>query len=443
MKTKEGALGLVRDDLAHSRPASNLAFNEEVKALIKSGRKIAHFGFGLSPFPVPKCMVDCVNEFAHANEYLPIVGIPELREEIVKFHERYDNITLNVNNFVTGPGSKQLIYLVMTAFKGDILLPAPAWVTYAPQIRLAGKEPKIIQTDSGSGWKLTPRALEEAAVLCGPGWKLLIHTNPGNPSGTCYTHEELRALSAVCRKRSIIVLSDEIYARLTFSRDHASIVQHYPEGTILTTGFSKWASAGGWRLGYAHFPNRLQELFNAVKSAASHTHSCAPAPMQYGVAKALKENAQELDQYMNNCAKILQAVSNYCHRELSSVGVVGRKSEAGYYFIPDFEVVRSGLLALKEEADGEVMSKAMLEEADVALMPAASFLRPADELISRFCFVCFEGAKALEALESLPSNIVLDDDFVRQYCLPVVKGVENLKKWVQKYTGGNQFGKYV
>ncbi|XP_068214708.1 aspartate aminotransferase-like [Palaemon carinicauda] len=434
MKTKEIARDLVRDDLANSKPASNLAFNEEVKALIKSGRKISHFGFGLSPFPVPKCMVDCVKEFAHANEYLAIAGIPELREEIVKFHERYDNISLNVDNFVMGPGSKQLIYLVMTTFKGDIILPAPAWVTYAPQIRLAGKEPRIIQTDRESGWKLTPHSLEEAAVLCGSRWKLLIHTNPGNPSGTCYTHEELEALSAVCRRRSIIVLSDEIYARLTFSRDHASMVQHYPEGTILTTGFSKWASAGGWRLGYAHFPDRLQELFSAVKSASSHTHSCAPAPMQYGVAKALREFPHELDQYMNNCAKILQAVSNFCHRELSSVGVVSCKSEAGYYFITDFEVVRNGLLARKKKADGEVMSKSMLEEADVALMPAASFLRPADELISRFCFVCFDGAKGLEALESSSSSVVLDDDFVRQYCPPVVKGVENLKKWVKMNT---------
>ncbi|KAK7072758.1 hypothetical protein SK128_010766 [Halocaridina rubra] len=101
----------------------------------------------------------------------------------------------------------------------------------------------------------------------------------------CFVFAAPLAVSEVCRRKSIIVLSDEIYARLTFNRQHATIVKHYPEGTILTSGISKWASAGGWRLGYAHFPSHLSKLMAAVRSGASHTYSCAPAPMQFGVAK--------------------------------------------------------------------------------------------------------------------------------------------------------------
>ncbi|XP_042212670.1 aspartate aminotransferase-like isoform X2 [Homarus americanus] len=432
MKENATLKGLVRPDLANSSAASNLAFNEQVKALIRSGRKVYHFAFGQSPFPIPECMTKAVQEYAHVHDYLPMVGIPELREELVKFHARYDNLSLSSDNFTVGPGSKELIFLVMATFNGDILLPAPTWTTYMAQCRLAGKEPRVLEMKQAKGWKLAPETLEEAARQGGDGWKLLVLTSPGNPS-TCYTDDELDALSSVCRQQRIIVLSDEIYARLTFSRKHASMAMHYPEGTILISGFSKWASAGGWRLGYAHFPPSLRPLLEAVRNAASHTYSCAPAPMQYGVAKALRENGNELDKYMTNCAKILQAAGDYCHRELASVGVDGCRSQAGYYFVPDFEVVREGLRA-RGLTTGDHMTQAMLEEADVALMSTHPFLRPAEELTTRFCFVCFDGCSALRALDDLPSpSHHLSDDFLHKHCLPIVQGIQNLKEWVLKY----------
>ncbi|KAG7174087.1 Aspartate aminotransferase-like [Homarus americanus] len=386
MKENATLKGLVRPDLANSSAASNLAFNEQVKALIRSGRKVYHFAFGQSPFPIPECMTKAVQEYAHVHDYLPMVGIPELREELVKFHARYDNLSLSSDNFTVGPGSKELIFLVMATFNGDILLPAPTWTTYMAQCRLAGKEPRVLEMKQAKGWKLAPETLEEAARQGGDGWKLLVLTSPGNP-----------------------------------------------KGTILISGFSKWASAGGWRLGYAHFPPSLRPLLEAVRNAASHTYSCAPAPMQYGVAKALRENGNELDKYMTNCAKILQAAGDYCHRELASVGVDGCRSQAGYYFVPDFEVVREGLRA-RGLTTGDHMTQAMLEEADVALMSTHPFLRPAEELTTRFCFVCFDGCSALRALDDLPSpSHHLSDDFLHKHCLPIVQGIQNLKEWVLKY----------
>ncbi|XP_069183191.1 aspartate aminotransferase [Procambarus clarkii] len=320
----------------------------------------------------------------------------------------------------------------MASFRGDILLPAPSWPSFYSQSRLAGKVPRVLQTEQDQGWKLTPETLEKAAKQAAPGWKLLILTNPGNPSGTCYSEQELQAISAVCRQRGVIVLSDEIYARLTFNRKHASMAKHFPEGTILTSGFSKWASVGGWRLGYAHFPSSLRPLFEAVRNAASHTYTNAPAPMQYGVAQVLKENAEELDLYMTNCVRILQAVSDYCHRELGTVGVRGCKSQAGYYFMPDFEVVRKGL-SVRGLTTGDHMTEAMLEEANVALMASSAFLRPADELTCRLCFVCFDGSRALLALKDEPSKHLLSDEFLHKNCLPIVQGVQDLKKWVLKH----------
>lgn len=438
MRDNEVAKGLVRKDLAETSAASNLIFNEKVKALIKEGRDIAHFAFGQSPFPIPECLTKALQEYAHVHDYLPMAGIPELRDGLVRFHARYDNIRLLRENLVVGPGSKELIFLILTTFSGDILLPSPAWTTYALQCRLAGKDPIILPTYARGDWKVEPDVLREAMREeeeqpgRGSQWKLLIVTNPGNPTGTYYTEEELKALSAVCRQHNIIVLSDEIYGRLTFSRKYESMMKHYPEGTVLTSGFSKWASAGGWRLGYAYFPSTLYPLLEAVLNAASHTYSCAPSPMQYAVAKALKENSLELDQYMGDCARVLHAVSEYCYKELYSVGVRGVKSQAGYYYMADFEVVREGLRR-RGLHTSEQMARAILEEADVALMSSKTFLRPSSELTTRFCFVAFDGAEALQALRALPdASGPLRDEFVREHCQTIVKGVERLKQWVVK-----------
>ncbi|XP_050729782.1 aspartate aminotransferase-like [Eriocheir sinensis] len=435
MRDKGEQQGLVKESLANSKAAYNLVFNEKVKALIKEGRDIAHFAFGQSPFPIPECLTKAVQEHVHVHDYLPMAGITELREALVRFHARYDDIKLQRENMVTGPGSKELIFLVFSTFSGDILLPSPAWTTYASQCRLAGKDPIILPTDASKGWKLAPGVLravvqEEQQQGRSSMWRLLILTNPGNPTGTCYTEEELRELGAVCRELKIIVLSDEIYGRLTFSRKFESMVKYYPEGTILTNGFSKWASAGGWRLGYAHFPSALYPLQEAVSNGASHTYSCAPAPMQYGVAKALKESSLELDRYMGDCARVLHAVSEFCYRELSSVGVGGVKSQAGYYYMADFEVVREGLKR-RGITTSEQMSQAILKEADVAVMSSHPFLRPASELTTRFCFVCFDGSVALQALRTQPdSSSPLSEEFVREHCQALVRGVEKLKQWV-------------
>ncbi|KAF0299226.1 hypothetical protein FJT64_003514 [Amphibalanus amphitrite] len=161
----------------------------------------------------------------------------------------------------------------------------------------------------------------------------------------------------------------------------------YPEGTILTSGFSKWLSAGGWRMGYAHYPAALAPLLSAVRSAASNTYSCAPAPQQRALAAALQpKHAHQLDTYIGTCCRLLRAVADYCasvqallpyqaqmgvvaaarlHGQLHAVGVKGYPSQGAFYFMPDFEVCR-GALAARGITTGDQMVGAILQEADVA-----------------------------------------------------------------------------
>jgi len=422
---------LIREDLANYGGASNLAFNEKVKSLQKAGHEIYHFAFGQSPFPVPTPFVRHLKETAGINDYLSVAGLMELREEIVEFHKEWDDVSLSVDSLIVGPGSKELIYLTMAVFRGQIWLPAPAWTTYKPQACLAGHQPRVISQPAQQKWKLRAEDVE-SAVKDIEGPHLMILTNPGNPSGCAYSLEELEALATVCRKYRVIVLSDEIYARLNYEGKHVCMSKIYPEGTILTSGFSKWSSAGGWRLGYAHFPDSLQSLKKAVLSGASHTYSCAPANIQHAVARALKQDKEELQKYIIGARTVLHAVANYCQTQLESVGVEGHVGKAGYYFMPDFSNIRSEM-ANAGIKTGQAMCDEMLKSANVALMPSSSFLLSEDDLSVRFCYVIFDGAKCMKELDVLGDNNIIGDDFVEKFCPELVRGVQNICEWVNRW----------
>lgn len=422
---------LVKKELVGSSAASNLAFNENVKALKAKGETVYHFGFGESPFPIPDCMVQALQENAHQKEYLSIKGLLSLRQGIVKLNELEYGLELNPDNLIVAPGSKQLIYLIMVVFNGDVVVPCPAWTTYAPQVKLSGSKLVKVATEPGEkgGYKLSGKLLDEALEKCS-GNTLLILTNPGNPTGTCFTDAELAEIAKVCRKHGTIVVSDEIYAGLKFDKHHHSIMTHYPEGVILTSGFSKGTSAGGWRLGYCHFPEELHHLQEAVAAASSQTHSCGAAPMQYAMAKVLKENMGDIREYMLDCCKILQAVGEFCSRELQKVGVTGTFPEAGYYFMPDFQAFREKL-KLRGIITGAQMTAKLFEDVKVAVMPSSNFLMADDDLSTRFCFVCFDGGIALRAYRGR-GRPEIDENFVREFCGPVVEGVEKLQDWCRK-----------
>ncbi|XP_077993807.1 aspartate aminotransferase-like isoform X2 [Glandiceps talaboti] len=355
----------------------------------------------------------------------------KLRTTICDFHARLDGIThLTPDNVIVAPGSKELIYLMLAVFNGDVMVLSPSWTTYKPQTMLAGLNAITIQLKQEDGWRLTPNLVEQVILenKLGPN-RLLIMCNPDNPTGTCYTVEHLKQLSEVFRKHKIIVLSDEIYSRLHFENNHASLAKFYPEGCILSTGLSKWASAGGWRLGYHIYPSELSVLKNAVCSAASHTYSCAPAPMQHA-AIWLHEWSEEVKDYVVHERRVLQAAAKYCHRELTSVGVKAVMPTAGYYMFPNFEILRPAMKA-RGITTGTQFCDAIFNEAHVALMSGGpAFLRPIDEFTVRLCYINFDGTNALKGSRKADPKIPLGDEFLKEYCLSLVEAIQSLKKWV-------------
>ena len=142
----------VKSQIDQLKPSATLAINEESNRLKKSGKKIYKFGFGQSPFPIPESTVSALKANANKQTYLSMQGLEELRLAIAYYLKKNNNSNFEKEDIVIGPGTKELMFLMQIAFQGEILLPAPSWVSYQPQALIAKNKVHWIQTSSDSNW---------------------------------------------------------------------------------------------------------------------------------------------------------------------------------------------------------------------------------------------------------------------------------------------------
>ena len=143
---------IIKEQIRKLKPSATLAINEESNRLKKSGKKIYKFGFGQSPFPIPESIVLALKNNADKHTYLSMEGLEELRSAIANYLNKNNNNNFTKEDIVIGPGTKELMLLTQIIFKGDILLPAPSWVSYQPQALIAKNKVHWIQTTSNSNW---------------------------------------------------------------------------------------------------------------------------------------------------------------------------------------------------------------------------------------------------------------------------------------------------
>ncbi|MCB9595828.1 MAG: aminotransferase class I/II-fold pyridoxal phosphate-dependent enzyme [Sandaracinaceae bacterium] len=409
-------------------PSATLAINERSNALLAEGRAVYKLGLGQSPFPVPDPVVEALRLHAHEKDYLPVQGLPALREGVAAYHNRTDGLRRVAEDVLIGPGSKELMFLLQLVYHGELLVPTPAWVSYAPQAQIIGRPVHWIETRPGDGWRITPEDLE-ATCAAGDGPRLLILNYPSNPHGGTYTRDELKALAGVCRAHKILVLSDEIYGELHFAGRHVSIARFYPEGTIISSGLSKWCGAGGWRVGTFTFPSALRWLLQAMAAVASETYTSTSAPIQHAAVRAF-EGGTDIEQYLWRSRRILSAIAKHMHAKLTAVGADVVRPKGGFYIFPSFEPLRDRLVA-RGITDGAELTERLLDETGVAILPGAHFGRPAGELSARIAFVNFDGARALAAAEHVVRQKEIDDAFLLHYCWPTLTAIDALCDWVQ------------
>ncbi len=395
------------------KPSSTLLINETSRRLEEQGKKIYKFGFGQSPFKVPEDVVKELKDNAHQNKYLPMQGLYELRNAVAKHTSKRKNHEYKSENVIIGPGSKELMFLLHVIFDGEIILPAPSWVSYAPQAILGRNKIQILQTKRENNWFPTALEIEEIILKDKNKNYLLFLNSPNNPSGQIC--ENLDEIASIAEKYNLIILSDEIYSELSFEDNYQSISNFCPEKTIISTGLSKWCGAGGWRLGYFLIPDSLIEIKNMINVIASETFSAVSAPIQYAAIKAYENDHSN---YINKSRNILSAVGNYVYENLKSNKVLINKPQGGFYLMPEF-------LNKKFNSSSE-MCDCILNDTGVALLPGTDFGFDQTKMLARLSFTDFDGKEFMNKIED---NQEIDNDHIMNFAPKIIDGVDKLKKW--------------
>jgi aspartate aminotransferase len=406
---------LVKKNIAKLRPSATLVINERAKELTARGKKVYNFGFGQSPFPVPENIVNELKRNAHRKEYLPIQGLLELREVISKYLFNKTGVSYPKENILITPGSKEAMLLMHVAFNGEIILPAPSWVSYEPQAQIGLNKVHWLQTSRENNWFPTPRELEKKIKSIGKKNIILILNSPNNPSGTVC--KNLKEIASIAKKYKIIILSDEIYTDLTFKDSYESICTYYPEATFVSGGLSKWCGAGGWRLGFFAVPEKLTNFLDSLKSLASESYSTVNTPSQYAAVEAYKGDYKD---YKSKVIKILSSVGNYVYNNLKSNKILINPPQGAFYLMPEF-------LNKKYKTSSE-LCEVILNETGVAMLPASEFGFKQNKMMTRLSYTDFDGSMFFR---NVAINDSVSDQMIEKYAPNVVEGVKKLSIWAK------------
>lgn len=412
------------------RVSATVAINEHSDALIAEGRRVFKLGLGQSPFPVPEPLVSALREHATEKEYLPVRGLYELRRAIARYTERKVGIDRTPEDVIVGPGGKELMFLLQLVFDGEIVIPTPAWVSYGAQARILGRPVRLVPTRREDGWMPTAAWLDRVGREQTGAPRIVVLNYPSNPTGATIKPDELKAMAEVAREHRLILVSDEIYGELHHKGEHVSVARWYPEGTIISTGLSKWCGAGGWRLGALIFPEDLRSLLESMAIVASETFTSTSAPIQYAAIRAF-EGGDELERYLMNARRVLAALGRWCARKLRGVGLDCVQPAGGFYLFADFGVLREKLRAHDIHTSRQLCAR-LLDEAGLALLPGSEFGHPEDELTARLAYVDFDGSRALEAVAVIPREQPLDEIFLKRHCRGVVAAIATLCQLVEQ-----------
>lgn len=411
------------------RASATLAINERSAELRAAGRTVYRLGLGQSPFPVPEPVVKSLRHHAHQKDYLPVRGLEQLREAVAAYHRRRHAVQREASDVLIGPGSKELMFLIQLVYYGDLVIPTPSWVSYAPQAHILGRQVRWLQTRAANGWRLTAEELERLGAEDPGRPRLVILNSPSNPTGDAMRTDDLKALARVARKYRMVLLSDEIYGELHHRGQHVSIARFYPEGTIVSSGLSKWCGAGGWRLGTFTFPRGLHWLLDAMAAVASETFTSTSAPIQYAAVRAF-EGGTEIEEYLLHSRRVLRALGRSIATTLREHGAEILDPRGGFYLFPDFAPHREKLAARGIHTSRDLCER-LLEETGVAILPGAEFGRPDEELTARLAYVNFDGAQALMGASQIPADHTLDADFLETHCPSTMEAVRALVAWLE------------
>ena len=344
------------------------------RELERQGHSIIHLELGEPDFhpatPVKEALKRALDE--GKERYCPVLGVSALREAIAAYLKQTRNLNVLPANVVIAPGCKIALFMAMMALvdPGDeVLYPDPGFPGYESMtLGLGGIAVPFVLSERNH---LQPDPDEIAAKIT-PRTKILITNSPGNPTGTVYTDAVQRRMAELAVKHDLLVLSDEIYARIIYGADYVSMMS-YPgmdERTLIIDGFSKSFAMTGWRLGYTVAPARIVPALDLM---AVNSYTCVAEFTQYAAIEALKDSEGATP----------RMVAEFARRRTQFVRDLNHVP--GFHCLPPDGAFYAWVNISDTGMSAEEICRIVLEEAGVAAIPGAAF-GPAGREFVRFSF---------------------------------------------------------
>ena len=359
-------------------PSATMALDARAKALKAAGKPVISFGVGEPDFPTPEPIKAAANQALAANvtHYTTVNGDPALRQAIADRAAEVTGVSFGIGQVIATSGAKEALYLACQAVcdPGDeVLVPAPFWVTYAEQVRLAGATPIQIDTSPPS-WKLSPEVLRQHLT---PRSKALMLCTPSNPTGAVYGDAELAGLARVVAEAGLVAIVDEIYARISYVPVGRWLraAPQLADRSFIVDGVSKAYAMTGWRLGWLVGPPELMDLASAVQShLTSH-----PSSITQRAALFALHNDPRVEATVDEMVRTFRQRRDAIVEELSKVeGFECPTPEGAFYVFPDARALLNRPLGPKGKVVSSTvdLSAYLLDEALVNTVPGEAFGTP-------------------------------------------------------------------
>ncbi|MFF4775437.1 pyridoxal phosphate-dependent aminotransferase [Microtetraspora fusca] len=344
--------------------SATLAANEDIERRRRAGQRVLHLAFGEAGLPVHPELRRRLSEAGGSNSYGQVAGSPELREAVAGYWSRR-GLPTDPGLVACGPGSKALLFGLMLALGGDIVLPRPSWVSYAAQAEIIGIRPIMVPAPPGEGGVPDPDLVASAVLHAraqGRTVTALLVTLPDNPTGRLARPETVRRLAELARSLDLTIISDEIYRDLVHDpiAAYTSPAEIAPERTIITSGLSKSLALGGWRIGVARLVDH--HLRDRLLAVASEIWSSAAAPVQHAAAYAFTE-PDELVQRVAESRRLHGIVARAVADRFVKAGASVAQPQGGFYLYPEIP----GFSSSAE------LTATLIEEHGIGVLPGTAF----------------------------------------------------------------------
>ncbi|HEX3723102.1 MAG TPA: pyridoxal phosphate-dependent aminotransferase [Nitrolancea sp.] len=345
------------------QPSPTVAVSDTVRELRRQGHDVVDLGGGEPDFPTPEhiCRVAAEAMLAGDTHYVASPGIPQLRQAIANKLRHDNGIDVGIDSIIVTPGAKSALFSAVLALVepgDDVVMFDPGWVSYEPMASVAGAGTVRIPLDPSNNFRITRDVIMEHIT---PNSRLLIVNTPSNPSGRIATRDELEAIASVANERDLIVISDEIYEKITYDGYmHISTgsLPSMADRTLTLNGFSKAYAMTGWRLGYIAGP---VEIIRQIAKVHSHSITCAASFSQVGAVAALEGPQDFIDSMVEAWDRRRRLIA----AGLNDVpGFNCPLPEGAFYALPD--VSGTGL-------SGQEVAKLLIERSRVGVTPGGAF----------------------------------------------------------------------